>query len=243
MEVYLHNPWLTYGMGLHRLREAGLAPEVIDKLDERPLSLDELHKFCHVFFVGDDNDTIDLPHPKKSWSAFMRALKVLVEREKMQWNPIKKMAMPWINLKKLDAMHGRRHHRSHESHGSRHHHQHGQQTKPSSAHSSQSEDHHGGGSRSRHQNRQQRTTTAGATASNDADLTLTQVLQRWSHQPTDYKKYYPLEHLLVTVPQTFPPTNTKVETHVYFAKWKTFDEEAFVDMSGDELKDLLKRGM
>lgn len=35
MEVYLHNPWLTYGVGLHRLREAGFAPEIMDDLDER----------------------------------------------------------------------------------------------------------------------------------------------------------------------------------------------------------------
>ena len=35
MEVYLHNPWLTYGVGLHRLREAGFAPEIMEDLDER----------------------------------------------------------------------------------------------------------------------------------------------------------------------------------------------------------------
>jgi len=35
MEVHLHNPWLTYGVGLHRLREAGFAPEIMDDLDER----------------------------------------------------------------------------------------------------------------------------------------------------------------------------------------------------------------
>ena len=248
LEVYLHNPWLTYGMGLHRLREAGLAPEIMDDLDERPLSLDELHEFCHVLFVGGDDDIIDLPHPKKSWSAFIRALNVLVEKEKKQWNPIKKMATPWINLKKLDAMHRRRHHRSRDSHGSRHHHhQHGQQRR-SSTHSSQSKDppeSHSGGSSPRHQNRQHRSTLSGAAAAaaSNADLTLTQVLQRWSHQPSDYKKYYPLQHLLVTVPQTFPPTNTKVEPHDYFKKWKTFDEEAFADESGDELKELLKRAV
>ena len=71
---------------------------------------------------------------------------------------------------------------------------------------------------------------------------MTEVLQRWSHQPSDYKTFFPLQHLLVTVPQTFPPTNSKVEPHEYFAKWKTFDREAFADESGDELKELLKRG-
>lgn len=37
LEVYLHNPWLTYGIGLHRLRESGFAPDIMDDLDERPL--------------------------------------------------------------------------------------------------------------------------------------------------------------------------------------------------------------
>ena len=36
-EVYLHNPWLCYSIGLHRLRESGLAPSLMDSLDERPL--------------------------------------------------------------------------------------------------------------------------------------------------------------------------------------------------------------
>ena len=39
MEVYLHNPWLTYGVGLHRLREAGFAPEIMEDLDERRFRL------------------------------------------------------------------------------------------------------------------------------------------------------------------------------------------------------------
>jgi non-homologous end joining protein Ku len=49
--------------------------------------------------------------------------------------------------------------------------------------------------------------------------------------------------LLVTVPQTFPPRNALVEDHDYFAKWKKFDEEAFDDECGDELKELLRRAV
>ena len=36
-EVHLHNPWLCYSRGLHRLRESGLAPSLMDSLDEKPL--------------------------------------------------------------------------------------------------------------------------------------------------------------------------------------------------------------
>ena len=80
-------------------------------------------------------------------------------------------------------------------------------------------------------------------SSSSCDLTLEQVIQRWSHQPSDYKRYHSLQHLLVTVPDTFPPTNSKVETHEYFAKWKTLDSGAFEDVSGDELDELLKRAV
>jgi hypothetical protein len=40
-EVYLYNPWLTYSIGLHRLREAGLALDDMDLLDEETLSFGE----------------------------------------------------------------------------------------------------------------------------------------------------------------------------------------------------------
>ena len=70
---------------------------------------------------------------------------------------------------------------------------------------------------------------------------MAEVLDKWSKDL--HKNTRPLQQLLVTVPQTFPPTNTNVEPHEYFSKWKTFDEEAFADESGDELKELLKRAV
>ena len=39
-------------MGLHRLRESGLAPDLLDHLDERPFTLDEVHEFCAMMFAG-----------------------------------------------------------------------------------------------------------------------------------------------------------------------------------------------
>ena len=53
----------------------------------------------------------------------------------------------------------------------------------------------------------------------------------------------PLQHFLLTVPQRFPPTNTTVEMHEYFSKWKAFDEDAFDGFSGDELVELLRKGV
>lgn len=73
------------------------------------------------------------------------------------------------------------------------------------------------------------------------DISLTQILQDWSHQQNS-KKLYPLGRLLTSVPSLFPPLNPKVEDHEYFNKWKSFDADAFEE-EGDALKELLKRGM
>jgi hypothetical protein len=37
--VHEHNPWVAYGEALHRAREWGGAPQVLDWLDERPLAV------------------------------------------------------------------------------------------------------------------------------------------------------------------------------------------------------------
>ena len=71
---------------------------------------------------------------------------------------------------------------------------------------------------------------------------LTKVLQKWSHRAPDYKAMHSLQRLLITVPKVFPPMNTAVEAHEYFAKWKKLDRDAFEDVDGDAVKELLKRG-
>lgn len=243
-----------------------------DDIDEQPLTVDEIHELCTLFFVGDDG-CIKLPHPKKDgWENFVRALKIMVDKEELQWNPVKKRNMPWINFDKLESIHGR-HHRGHRHRGDPH-----RPSRPSGQSKQRRNTHHTG-DRERHQpeGRARRATAharaqeprraseqsrdppeaksapraqhrpsdysdAGSTASGK-DLTLTEVLARWSHKPPTYDQFHhSLQHLLVTVPDLFPPTNAAVEDHDYFKKWKTFDEEAFADVDGDELKELLKRG-
>jgi hypothetical protein len=114
MEIHLHNPWLTYGMGLHRLREAGLLHDIFDSLDERPFTLDQLHEFCNALFIGDKSG-IKLPHPRESLISFFQTLKMLVDKEEMQWNPVRKKMMPWIEMTRLEAIHCRRSRDNHRS--------------------------------------------------------------------------------------------------------------------------------
>ena len=100
MEVYLHNPWLTYSLGLHRLREAGLAWKGLGELDERTFTLDEIHKLCTELFGMDRRD---LPRPGDDWDGFVEALHRLNKRESPQYSAVKKRKTSWIDLRKLES--------------------------------------------------------------------------------------------------------------------------------------------
>jgi hypothetical protein len=47
-EVTEHNPWLTYGEPLHRIREFGIPVKELDLLDEMKLAPSQLSTFAHV---------------------------------------------------------------------------------------------------------------------------------------------------------------------------------------------------
>ena len=177
-----------------------------------------------------EGGSVALPHPRENWNDFLRGLSKLVEKQKMQWNPVKKRQMPWISLRKLESMYGR----GESSHSHRHdgHDVHPEQNRPSL--------------QSSHEPPGQRRYSYTLTQNPSVTATgkdLMSVPQRWSHQPPSYTTMYSMERILVTAPRTFPPQNTKVEPQQYFSKWKTFDKEAFADESGDELGELLERGM
>ena len=384
--MYLHNPWLTYGLGLHKLREAGLAPDIFTVLDERPLTLDEIHQLSELLFLGEDGSGA-IPHPPyqptraaqlrqtswiSNWTPFITGMKHLIGRQKLQWNPLKKKMTPWIDLKKLESsLRGQLDdkgspfgfaqnesarqgfHKSQsmaedmnkyhtdpsvgfaqnesarrgfqKSHpmgekkstyhvdppaGNNHRRTNARRSPNEQKQNNLRHTFTNGGSKpdidyeqnesarqgfqksqsmgekkstyhvdppagnnhrrtnarrspnEQKQNNLRHTFTNGGSkpdidyeqpdkgqsSRNFGDhqrpcrLTLIEVLEQWSHQPPGYKTLYPLGRLLVTVPNTFPPKNTKVEPHEYFAKWKTFDKEAFLDVSGDEQKAILKRG-
>jgi hypothetical protein len=103
-EIYEHNPWMNYGLPLHRLREMGFHDRVLDMIDERPLTKGEIRDFCLLLFGVDKCDA--LPDPGIDWDGFVARVKELLSTEELQWNPMKKKLMPWINLKKLEKQYG-----------------------------------------------------------------------------------------------------------------------------------------
>ena len=135
-EVYRHNPWLNYALPLHRLREMGYHDRFFDLFDERRLSLDELGEFCSVLLL-DNSASAELPDPKIDWyvryvvqlpdnflvsssswwssnqyliyrEQFSRAVKALLGNQQGQWNPLWGRVMPWIDVKRMDKIYGKK---------------------------------------------------------------------------------------------------------------------------------------
>jgi hypothetical protein len=238
MEVHLHNSWLTYGIGLHRLREAGLLPEIFGYLDQRPLTLDQVHKFCKILFIGADG-CIDLPHPRKgSWNNFFQTVKLLNEKEKRQWNPVKKKMMHWIDLDRLVAMHDpgkdQLNQRQHLEHNTKN----DWQNDP-------------------HSDRRRNRLTSNRDAP-DPSSDIRQNEPLFENPPPGLQgpcrshslstsppnpNIIALKHFLLTIPLMFPPSNTTVEPHEYFTKLKMLHSETIAGVSDDVQMELLVRGM
>ncbi|GKY90967.1 hypothetical protein MPSEU_000069500 [Mayamaea pseudoterrestris] len=103
VEVHEHNPWLNYALPLHRMREFGFHSKLFDLLDERQLTIDEVHDFCRIVF-GDANMQ-GLPDPHLDFKAFVAQLD-LVNRKREQWCPVTKRLEPWINVRVLRKLYG-----------------------------------------------------------------------------------------------------------------------------------------
>ena len=226
---------LLFSVGMHRLRESGLAPEAWDDLDECCLDLDDIHHLCKMLLIH--NSKVELPHPKENWNAFICQLTVLVNNEKLQWHPIKKKMMPWINVRKLEIMNPNNKLVLRELPSTP-----SFKLRPPPAHKEKREprytykglgDGRGG----------KRTNPALIKVGRDMES----CIHRWSHATPNYTTMYPLERLLLTLPKGISITVYEyhaVEPHLYFGKYKSFDKHAFQDCESDEeYRDLLKRGM
>lgn len=103
-EIYQHNPWFTYGLPMHRLREMGFHDRVLDMIDERSLTTGEVGDFCRLLFGVGKFDGV--PDPSVDWKIFLSHVRKLQKKENLQWNPIKKKMTPWIDIDKLHKQNG-----------------------------------------------------------------------------------------------------------------------------------------
>jgi hypothetical protein len=103
-EVYAHNPWLTYGLPLHRMREMGYHDRLIDLLDERALSKDEVRDICRILLGRGLMD--GCPDPQVDWSGFLDHVQDALKHEKATWNPLSKRMTAWVDVKRLRIDYG-----------------------------------------------------------------------------------------------------------------------------------------
>jgi hypothetical protein len=103
-EAHEHNPWLTYGLCLHRIREMGFHHRLLDLLDERKLNLDELKEFFILLFGPDAMD--GSPDPSLDFKAFLYHVKAAVSKESDLWNPVTKRMSSWVDVKQLKLCYG-----------------------------------------------------------------------------------------------------------------------------------------
>lgn len=104
-EIQDTNPWLNYGLPLHRMREMGFYSKLFDMLDERKLLKDELRDFFRLLFGNNNMDSV--PDAQADWKEFLNAIDRLNRREGKTWNPITRRMDYWVDMKKLKRAYGK----------------------------------------------------------------------------------------------------------------------------------------
>ena len=218
LEVYLRNPWLCYAIVLHRFREmgGGTALEVFDTLDERALTLSELHVFLQ-FLLG-----VALPTPQQDWVAFCAQVQYCQARERPHWNPVLKQVTPWINLPLLQSIYGPLAALPHPR-SQLHHHPQQQQQQQQQPYPPQPPLRSTSQPAPQSFSAQKTTTTTAMQPQTTTQLT--QALARqWSKQPPQLTHSKPIAELLATIQETFK----MVPSHSYFDKFHPFSRDALL---------------
>ena len=243
VELYLRNPWLTYGIPLHRFREMGFTIPVLDVLDERALTLHEIRDLCLFLFAI---PSTSLPDPTIDWNGFLKMIWQATQMEPAQWNPVTKSATPWINVTMLEALYGKQH--PPPSHGPPTPQQDwsarqstSSSTQPA-AQAPQAPQAPIGGKPQRPLAQPSPTPTVLAPTGTAPTVTPIQDLEKlkhaihmnWAKQPPAFTVTKPIAELLRTVQSTFP----LVQSHEYFQKFQPFSRDALASGS----QDVLKRG-
>lgn len=105
-EIHKANPWLTYGLSLHRCREMGYHHRVFDMLDEKLLGKDEFLEVLRLLF---GEELAHAPDIHLNWTGFRSFLSNVIHKQGKTWDPVSRKMQFWVDLKKVDRYYGSRH--------------------------------------------------------------------------------------------------------------------------------------
>lgn len=228
VEVFLRNPWLTYGMPLHRYREMGFRNDILDHVDERALTPHEIRDLCLFLFSAPPTH---YPDPVLDWHGFLQVVSRVMAQEQVQWNPLTKSVAPWFNLTLLYSLYAPAPAPAPVPATSR---------SSGGATSQHQQQHRQGGSATSQPTHGSVTSAPSAAVTpsikiQDAEKLKRYITTTWAKQPPRYDSTKSIRELLATVDSTF----SLVGPHEYFQeKFTPFSKEAL--SSGGEA--VLKRG-
>mmetsp|Transcript_26198 Transcript_26198/g.84792 ORF Transcript_26198/g.84792 Transcript_26198/m.84792 type:complete len:393 (-) Transcript_26198:566-1744(-) len=108
-EVANHNPFLAYGIPLHRLREWGCTNKIFDTIDESKLAAPQIIDLVRLVYGSEDQAVQKLPHPQVHWRAFVHALEQIQHHDRNKgyvFDPLKRRQAHWINTHALSRHYG-----------------------------------------------------------------------------------------------------------------------------------------
>jgi len=103
-EVFAANPWVTYGLQLHRMREFGLPSKEFDILDSSQLSPGQMRSLIAALLGGKPHD---YPEPTQNFQDFSAAVQHRLQHSVTTKDPNRYLKeMPWIDIRMLNKKYG-----------------------------------------------------------------------------------------------------------------------------------------
>lgn len=96
-EVTSVNPWLVYGVNLHKLREWGSTAKEFDLLDERAFKPVEVRNFLNLIF----GEAGTVSHPDLGYDKFFESIERAEKNCPKVYDPLRKRYRTWVDQKKL----------------------------------------------------------------------------------------------------------------------------------------------
>ncbi len=94
-EIYLANPWLTYALPFHRMREFGVTLDEFDALDERLLKRRDMGRVCRLIYGPSLDPYMDM---RTDWADFVTGVRQGNNAMHKVWSPGDGRMRDWIDV-------------------------------------------------------------------------------------------------------------------------------------------------